>query len=527
MRLAAYCRVSTDHEDQLDSLKKQKEFFEEYAKLHGHELVNIYADEGISGKQLKKRQQFLKMLDDAELGLFDIVAVKDVARFARNTVDLLTSIRELKRKNITTEFVTNNMTSLGDSEFVLTMFAAIAQEESANLSKRVRFGKKINAQKGRVPNRVYGYRHKDIFNLEIIEEEAAVVRRIYRLVLEGKGFRKIATILNTENVPTKLGGLWAERSIRRMVSYPIYMGLVVNNRTETDNFLEGTRQDIPEEEWYVHERPEYAIVSREVFEATQKELERRKHVRKHDMVNCVDRRECGTHLFSGLIVCATCKGGYSRKATKRKDGLRLYWKCYHQDQKKVTRSGPFRGQICDNSWAIEDDALKDCVEQCLRSMISDKGKFVESIIEECSQNGAEAEQRLAEEIAALRTQIERHKNKKNKLMDLYAIDALTLEEVKVEMEKINRLITDAESELATKELVAEKREEDTEKADHIAELIERCLSLELLKNSDLKQIIEKIVAYPERKLEIKFRTLELTKTLIPVDTRRKKERIYR
>ena len=107
-------------------------------------------------------------------------------------------------------------------------------------------------------------------------------------------------------------------------------------------------------------------------------------------------------------------------------------------------------------------------------------------------------------------------------MDLYAIDALTLEEVKIEMEKINRLIADAESKLATKELVAEEREEDTERADHIAELIERCLSLELLKNSDLKQIIEGIAAYPERKLEIKFRTLELTKTLIHVDTRRKK-----
>ena len=156
MNIAAYCRVSTDKADQLNSLEAQKSFFQEYAGRAGHHLVRLYADEGISGTKIKKRKEFQRMMADAQRGLFDMVAVKDVSRFARNTVDLLESVRKLKALGIEVQFLTANMTSMGNSEFVLTMLAAIAQEESANMSKRVKFGKKLNAEKGRVPNIVYG-----------------------------------------------------------------------------------------------------------------------------------------------------------------------------------------------------------------------------------------------------------------------------------------------------------------------------------------------------------------------------------
>ena len=133
MKIAAYCRVSTDKDEQLDSLNHQKEFFVEYAKRSGHELVRLYADEGISGTSLKKREEFKRLLRDAELGLFDMVVVKDISRFARNTVDALQSIRKLKSMGICTLFLTANMDSMGDSEFILTLFSAMAQEESSNL----------------------------------------------------------------------------------------------------------------------------------------------------------------------------------------------------------------------------------------------------------------------------------------------------------------------------------------------------------------------------------------------------------
>ena len=147
VNIAAYCRVSTDKEDQLNSLDAQKQFFAEYAQRANVNLVRLYADEGISGTKIKNRKEFLRMMKDAESGLFQMVVVKDISRFARNTVDLLQSVRKLKALGIETQFLTANMTSMGNSEFVLTIFGAIAQEESANTSKRVKFGKKLNAEK--------------------------------------------------------------------------------------------------------------------------------------------------------------------------------------------------------------------------------------------------------------------------------------------------------------------------------------------------------------------------------------------
>ena len=145
MNIAAYCRVSTDKSDQLNSLETQKKFFMEYTEKNGHNLVRLYADEGISGTKIKNRKEFQRLMSDAHHGLFDMVVVKDISRFARNTVDLLQSVRTLKALGIETTFLTANMTVLGQSEFVLTIFGALAQEESANTSKRIKFGKKMNA----------------------------------------------------------------------------------------------------------------------------------------------------------------------------------------------------------------------------------------------------------------------------------------------------------------------------------------------------------------------------------------------
>ena len=206
MNVAAYCRVSTDKSDQLNSLEAQKKFFMEYTEKNGHNLVRLYADEGISGTKTKNRKEFLRLMRDAEQGLFEMVVVKDISRFARNTVDFLQNIRTLKALGIETTFLTSNMTVLGQSEFVLTIFGALAQEESANTSKRVKFGKRLNAERGKVPNIVYGYDKiaGDYFNLSINEQEAKVIRQIYDWYLNGGyGSAKIANMLNAQGLKTK------------------------------------------------------------------------------------------------------------------------------------------------------------------------------------------------------------------------------------------------------------------------------------------------------------------------------------
>ncbi|MBQ4528512.1 MAG: recombinase family protein [Clostridia bacterium] len=266
MKIAAYCRVSTGSDEQLSSLENQRTFFEEYAKKQGYNLVKIYADRGISGKALKNRTEFLNMLSDGKKKMFDMLVVKDISRFARNTLDFLTGIRTLKSSGVDVRFLSCNMTTLGESEFALTVFAAIAQEESYNLSKRIIFGKKVSAGKGRTPSVIYGYDKMGTYELKINEFEADVVKSIFKFYTEGKmGFRKIASYLNEHSILTKHKKCWRAKGISRIIRNPIYCGILINNKSETEDFIECTRRILPENENMVHKRPELAIITQEVF----------------------------------------------------------------------------------------------------------------------------------------------------------------------------------------------------------------------------------------------------------------------
>lgn len=267
LRLAAYCRVSTDKAEQLLSLENQRSYYGEYARENNFRLVNIYSDEGISGKQMRNRQGFLSMIEDGERGEFDILAVKDVSRFARNTCDFLTGVRRLKSVGIDVRFLGSNSSVMTDSEFILTIYAALAQQESENLSKRVIFGKTENARKGRVPNLIYGYDKIDNFTLIVNPIENHFIREVFRLyTYEGRSLTEIAGIFNQKCVPTKLGGRWCAKSIGRIIRNPIYVGRLINHKTVTADFISGTRKPVPENEQFVHLRPELRIVEDEVFE---------------------------------------------------------------------------------------------------------------------------------------------------------------------------------------------------------------------------------------------------------------------
>lgn len=196
------------------------------------------------------------------------------------------------------------MTSMGNSEFVLTVFGALAQEESTNTSKRVKFGKKINAEKGRVPNIVFGYDKTigDYFNLTINKAEADVVRRIYRWYLnEGYGAAKIAAMLNARGIKTKRGCEWSQNAVCRILENELYTEKIVNGKEEVSDFLTGKRTLKNEDEWYVADRPDLRIVSDEDFaEAGRLKADRGKKFR-------VDKeRYSNQHLFSTLIKCKDC-----------------------------------------------------------------------------------------------------------------------------------------------------------------------------------------------------------------------------
>lgn len=270
MKVAAYCRVSTGSEEQLNSLKNQRAFFEEYSDKNGYELYRVFADRGISGKSSQNRPQYMEMLRCADEKQFDMLLVKDISRFARNTVDFLNGIRRLRQKGIEVRFLSSNQTVLGESEFVLTVFAALAQEESYSLSKKIRFGKKIAAQKGRTPCCVYGYTYAEKYNLIKKENEAEVVKMIFELYSSGEwGIRKIADYLNLRGIKAKKGGEWHFKSVRRILSNPIYTGRVVCNKTATEDFLTGTRISLPESEYFITVKENLRIVSDDAYDRVQ------------------------------------------------------------------------------------------------------------------------------------------------------------------------------------------------------------------------------------------------------------------
>ncbi len=451
MRIAAYCQVSTEKEEQLDSLARQKEFFSEYAERMGYELVRVYADEGVSGTSLRKREAFRTLISDARRGRFDMVVAKDVSRFARNTVDFLQSIRFLRTLGINTVFLTANMQSLGDSEFILTLLSALAQEESVNLSKRVKFGKKINAKKGRVPVQIYGYRRLDNFSLEIEPTEAAVVREIFRLYLNtGCGLRRICQELNAEGRLTKQGCRWEPKGVRRILSNPIYCGHYVNNRYEILDVLDRRRVLLPKEQNYHHFRPDWAIVGEEEFLAAQKTLAERR--RQYGPADGQEHfRYSSRYPFSGLIRCAEC--GYGFRRLRNREGP--YWLCSSYNRNTSAE--------CDNAVRLREEDLLRVLGEHLERSLGDRRSLAREILSAWERSplpAPETEEKLREK------ELRRLKRKMERYQELCSEGLMSIDDFREKREPLRKRLEELASPLSpgpVKDLSEEAVEGELEK----------------------------------------------------------------
>lgn len=494
MRIAAYCRVSTDKDEQLDSLNHQKEFFVEYANRSGHELVRLYADEGISGTSLKKREEFKRLLRDAELGLFDMVVVKDISRFARNTVDALQSIRKLKSMGICTLFLTANMDSMGDSEFILTLFSSMAQEESSNLSKRVKWGKRINAEKGRVPQRIFGYDRIDNFTLEINPGEAGIVRKIFSLYNDqGLGCRTISATLNRDRDKTKLGSDWNARGVRRVLVNPIYCGILINHKYEIEDYLTGRQIRLPEKEQFCHSRPAWAIVTPEAFRKAQ-EIMASRRTQYDSGQPFMAGRYSAKHIFSTLIKCAHCGRSFTRKSYTYAN-TRVYWRCVTNDQ--------YTAEKCDNRTCLDEPELLKRLREYFASLIEDRDAFVADILTSldkrlpASQNPEQAKR----EIEAKRKKL---LSKKSRYQEMYACDILSLTELK---EKITGITEELNAlDRASARLAPGKKA--VEAVQRYTGEIQRFLELETVTNMDMRRILDHISVDREGHVRVVLRKFD-------------------
>ncbi|MCD8378094.1 MAG: recombinase family protein [Candidatus Gastranaerophilales bacterium] len=493
MNFAAYCRVSTDKEDQLNSLETQKEFFKEYAEKNGHHLVKVYADEGISGTSTKHRTQFLRLMKDAERGMFEMVAVKDISRLARNTVDLLQSIRRLRELNINVVFITANMETMsGDSEFTLTIFGALAQEESANMSKRVKFGKKENAKKGRVPNLVYGYNKTkgDYFNLTINEEESEVVKQIFKwYTKDGYGYMRIAEMLNEKGLKTKRGSNFEQVAVARILHNEIYTGKIINGKQETKDFLTGVREKKDQSEWLITEKQELRIVSDETFEAAQKLFAERRNAFHIDK-----RRQSNKHLFSTLIRCKNCGRSFRRlERTFKKTYAR--WVCSGHNASSKN---------CDNGVSVDEDELIGVLDHYFTMVLNKKEKVYSYVIGEFKKvyksknEDADYEKKLKSELTSLR-------KKKDKFMDLFVSDLITKEELTKKITPVNDRLKQLERDLKLVESNLTTADEVEDVLKSLFKKIEDFSSVRNMTNAQLKQIIEKIEVDSSGQVDIFFR----------------------
>ncbi len=493
MNIAAYCRVSTDKSDQLNSLEAQKKFFTEYTEKNGHNLVRLYADEGISGTKIKNRKEFLRLMRDAQHGLFDMVVVKDISRFARNTVDLLQSIRTLKALGIETTFLTANMTVLGQSEFVLTIFGALAQEESANTSKRVKFGKKMNAEKGRVPNIVYGYDKTigDYFNLAINEGEARIVKQIYDWYLnEGYGAAKIANMLNERGLKTKRNCSFSQNAVCRILTNELYTGKIINGKQEVTDFLTGTRAGKDESEWFVTDRPDLRIIEPEQFDRAQEILHGR-----HDTFRIKHERQSNKYLFSTLIKCKECGWSFRRTVRTYKNTY-VRWVCSGHNGKGA--------DSCPNAVTVDEDELIRALEEYFAGLLKAKKNIINYVVKEFTKiykakdDNENYEKELNDQLAKL-------KKIRQKYMDMYTDDLISRQELNEKIGGMKSEMERLENELKLVQYNLDKGDQLEDIIKKTFQSIEDITSVRDMTNEQLKKIIQKIEVDKDANVDIYLR----------------------
>lgn len=480
MNIAAYCRVSTDKQDQLNSLETQKKFFSEYTQRTGNTLVRLYADEGISGTKIKNRKEFLRMMADAERGVFELVVVKDISRFARNTVDLLQNIRKLKSLGIETQFLTANMTSMGNSEFVLTIFGALAQEESANMSKRVKFGKKVNAEKGKVPNIVFGYDKTkgELFDLAINEREAEIVREIFRRYCEDEdGAMKIAQTLNARGIKTKRNCAWSPNAVMRILTNEIYTGKVVNGKEEISDFLTGQRKCRDESEWLITEKESLRIVDQDVFDKAQKIIHARGQTFKLDKT-----RHSNQYLFSTLIKCKDC-GWSFRRIERTYKNTYVTWVCSGRNGNGA--------DSCPNRTVIDEKELIKVISDYFAYILSHQKNVIDYVTAEFKKVYRKKEENV-ERGKEVRAELQRLEKTREKYMNLYTDDLISREELNERLLGAKQRKESLEAELK----MIESRMTMHERLDGVLKKTFRSIAdiadVSQMTNAQLKRIVRRI-----------------------------------
>lgn len=392
LRVAAYARVSTEFEEQESSYDVQVEHYTSYIKSNPEwELVEIYADDGISATSTTKREAFNRMIHDAKDGKIDMILTKSISRFSRNTVDCLKYTRELKALNIAVFFEKENINTLdAKGEVLMTIMAALAQQESESLSANVRLGIQFRNQQGKVQinhNRFLGYTKDEDGNLVIVPEEAKIVRRIYAEYMDGSSFLQIKRSLEKDGI---LNGAkhtkWHESNIRQILTNEKYIGDALLQKTFTLNTLEKKRviNNGIAPKYYV-EGSHDAIIDRDVLLRVQAEISRRANI-----LNGGKRRIYSSkYALSSIVFCGHCGDIFRRIKWNNRGCKSTVWRCVSRVLKKTS------GIDCPAKTIREED-LQAAVLTAVNDTFNKKEeiipilmKIIQEVINEDSQESLE------------------------------------------------------------------------------------------------------------------------------------------
>ena len=378
LRVAAYCRVSTDDEEQLTSYEAQKNYYTDKIMTNKEwTMAGIFADEGITGTSARKRPEFLRMIRQCKQGKIDIVLTKSISRFARNTVDCLNYVRALKELGIAVIFEKENMNTLEiDSEILITMLGAFAQSESESISANVRWGIRQAMKEGKATIQykyLYGYRRGDDGKPEIIPDQAEVVRKIYDLFLSGTPVRGIQEYLNTNSVPNINGEpKWARSAIDSILTNEKYCGDVLLQKTYIDDCInKKVKKNTGQLPMYLVQNHHEGIISRETFDAAQAELARRSAGKSPSKKNAPTGRSrySSKYALSDRLYCGECGTRYQRCTWRNRDGSkRIVWRC-------VSRVD-YGSKYCHDSPTLDEEPLHRAILAAINSAVKNKDNIV-------------------------------------------------------------------------------------------------------------------------------------------------------
>ena len=510
LRVTYYARVSSEKDEQLNSLGNQISYYEDFIKKNPNwTYVEGYIDEGLSAATTKKRENFHRMIDDAKAGAFDLIITKEISRFARNTLDSIQFTRELLNAGVGVFFQNDNINTLDeDSELRLTIMSGIAQDELRKLSSRVKFGHAQAVKKGVVlgNSRIFGYT-KDDGRLVIDEDEAPMVRELFELYATGQySMKQIENLFWEKGYRNHNGKKIAHTTMSGMISNPKYKGYYVGNKVKVIDLFTKKQKFLPPEEWvmFKDETGEIvpAIVDEELWEQANKVLKKRSEDVKGRQGICNH-----ANLLTGKLYCTDCGAAYYRRESVDKQG--------HKNSKWVCSGKIKNGADSCASFPIYEEELKPLLFEVFNETEADAEALIEEYIEmyKSLADGGDT----AKQIAALRDQADLARKKKSKLLGYNAAGQLSDKDFLSMNKECDREIDEAERQIYELEQQQLSKEEFRKHIDTIRRVLhdaKRDAAQGIINNDFVDKYIDKIFVTPQEdgtmRLQIKIFTGETT-----------------